>query len=83
MSQHCLLCWAWTACLKPGQVTPNWFKNSNLANSLLLLMKTKTKTYANEYIKGTDPLLLMCITVKLLTVYDQRDVYNCKAAYSL
>ena len=28
MSQHCLLCRAWTACPKPGEVTPKRFKNS-------------------------------------------------------
>ena len=35
MSQHCLLCQAWTSCPKSGDVTPKRFKNSTMANSLL------------------------------------------------
>ena len=34
MSQHCLLCLAWTTCPKPGGVTPKQFKNSTMANGL-------------------------------------------------
>ena len=35
LSRHCLLCWARTSCMKSGEVTPNWFKNSTVANGLL------------------------------------------------
>ena len=34
VSQHCLLCRAWTACPKSGEVTPKRFQNSTVANGL-------------------------------------------------
>ena len=45
MSQHCLLCRAWTSCPKSGEVTPKRFTNSTVANCLLTGRLLYTQRY--------------------------------------